>query len=393
MKASLQLKNHIYQVVISYKDVDGKNKTKWVSTGFKEGTGKRKLEEKRKAVLAEFEEMYNRKIYAPQTDKNGFTPVKRYKFTDFMDMWLDTVKPTLAHTTYVGYAKNIRKIKVYFEEKALMLDALKPFHIQDFYNKLYSDGLSGNSVLHVHNNLRKALEYAVRIELIQSNPADKVDRPKCGKYTASFYNRDELNHLFEVFKGDRMELCVHIAAYYGLRRSEVIGLKWDAVDFENKTITIKHKVINDYSGGKEKIIAEDKLKNASSCRTLPLIPHIEKLLLDEKAKQEYYSNLLKDGYDTEYSDYICRDNFGRLITPNFVTDHFRYVINKNGMKKLRFHDLRHSCASLLLANGVSMKQIQEWLGHSTYNVTTNFYSHLEYNSKIASADTISSVLG
>ncbi len=72
MKASLQLKNHIYQVVISYKDVDGKNKTKWVSTGCKEGTGKRKLEEKRKAVLAEFEEMYNRKIYAPQTDKNGF---------------------------------------------------------------------------------------------------------------------------------------------------------------------------------------------------------------------------------------------------------------------------------------------------------------------------------
>lgn len=126
---------------------------------------------------------------------------------------------------------------------------------------------------------------------------------------------------------------------------------------------------------------------------LPLIPHIEKLLLDEKAKQEYYSNLLKDGYDTEYSDYICRDNFGKLITPNFVTDHFRYVINKNGMKKLRFHDLRHSCASLLLANGVSMKQIQEWLGHSTYNVTANFYSHLEYNSKIASADTISSVLG
>lgn len=100
---------------------------------------------------------------------------------------------------------------------------------------MYSDGLSGNSVKHVHTNLRKALQYAMKTELIESNPADKTERPKCEKFTANFYNRDELAKLFEIFKGDRMELCVHIAAYYGLRRSEVIGLRWDAVNFEDKT--------------------------------------------------------------------------------------------------------------------------------------------------------------
>jgi len=121
----------------------------------------------------------------------------------------------------------------------------------------------------------------------------------------------------------------------------------------------KFSAIDDYIDGKEVIIAEDKLKNASSRRTLPLIPHIEKLLLEEKQKQEYYMDLLKDGYNMEYKDYICRDNFGNLITPAFVSDHFRFMIRKHGMRKIRFHDLRHSCASLLLANGIQMKQIQD----------------------------------
>lgn len=391
MKASLQIKNGVYQVVISYKAENGKHKTKWLSTGLKEGTGKRRLEEKRKELLANFEEAYNRKLYSTPP-RNDFTPVARYRFTDFMDMWLETIKPSIAHTTYIGYAKNIRKIKGNFDN-SIMLDELKPIHIQNFYNKMYANGLSGNSVKHLHTNIRKALQYAVKTDLIESNPADKTERPKCEKFTANFYNKDELARLFEVFKGDRMELCVHIAAYYGLRRSEIVGLKWDAVDFENKTITVKHKVINDYGSGKEKIIGEDNLKTASSRRTLPLIPHIEKILLEEREKQEHYMKLLRDGYNSNYLEYVCKDNLGNLITPNFVTDHFRHMIAKHNLKKLRFHDLRHSCASLLLANGISMKQIQEWLGHSTYNVTANFYSHLDYTSKLASADAISNVLG
>lgn len=223
MKASLQIKNSTYQVVISYKDENGKHKTKWVSTGLKEGTGTRRLEEKRRKILSAFEEEYNRKLYA--VPQNKFAPVSKHRFTEFMDMWLETIKPTIAHTTYIGYAKNIRKVKAYFDDN-IMLNELKPIHIQGFYNKMYSDGLSGNSVKHVHTNLRKALQYAVKTELIESNPADKTERPKCEKFTANFYNRDELAKLFEIFKGDRMELCVHIAAYYGLRRSEVIGLKW-----------------------------------------------------------------------------------------------------------------------------------------------------------------------
>lgn len=108
---------------------------------------------------------------------------------------------------------------------------------------------------------------------------------------------------------------------------------------------------------------------------------------------QYYSKLLGKDFDREYDGFVCRDNFGKLITPNFVTSHFKYIIQKNKLKHIRFHDLRHSCASLLLANGISMKAIQEWLGHSTFNVTANFYSHLDFHSKVESAETIAKVLG
>ncbi|WP_296586577.1 site-specific integrase [Ruminococcus sp.] len=202
-----------------------------------------------------------------------------------------------------------------------------------------------------------------------------------------------MEQLFEVFKGDRLELVVHIAAYYGLRKSEIIGLKWDSVKFEEKKLTVRRKVSSTYGDGKETLFVENQLKTESSVRTFPLIPHIEKMLRERKTLEEYYSKLLGKDFDREYDGFVCRDNFGKLISPNFVTDHFRYIVKKHNLRRLRFHDLRHSCASLLLANNIPMKAIQEWLGHSTFTVTANFYSHLDYNSKLSSADTISRVLG
>lgn len=230
------------------------------------------------------------------------------------------------------------------------------------------------------------------MDMLDINVADKVELPKIQKFEANFYNKDELEQLFEVFKGDRLELVVHIAAYYGLRKSEIIGLKWDSVNFEEKKLTVRRKVSSTYGSGKEMIFVENQLKTESSVRTFPLIPHIEQMLIERKTLEEYYSKLLGKDFDREYDGFVCRDNFGKLITPNFVTSHFKYIIQKNKLKHIRFHDLRHSCASLLLANGISMKAIQEWLGHSTFNVTANFYSHLDFHSKVESAETIAKVL-
>ena len=137
----------------------------------------------------------------------------------------------------------------------------------------------------------------------------------------------------------------------------------------------------------------DVMKNKTSCRTLPLIPAVEKELLKQKEKQQLYRKLCKKSYSTEYLDFVCTDQEGKLIRPNFVTEHFDWLLTKYGLKHIRFHDLRHSCASLMVMNGVSMKQVQEWLGHSTFSTTADIYAHLDYKSKQGSAGVIANLLG
>lgn len=143
---------------------------------------------------------------------------------------------------------------------------------------------------------------------------------------------------------------------------------------------------------KEVIVQKDTTKNKSSLRTLPLIPDIENLLLQTKKKQTENRRKCKNAYSKEYTDYICVDDLGVLLKPDFLSRHLQIILKKNNLKKIRYHDLRHSCASLLLANGVSLKEIQDWLGHSDYSTTANIYSHLEYGAKLKSAGKISETL-
>ena len=141
--------------------------------------------------------------------------------------------------------------------------------------------------------------------------------------------------------------------------------------------------------GKFVAVGEDVLKTKSSFRTLPLIPEVEQLLLKEKEKQEMYRRLFKKSYCRDYLDYICVDQTGNILRPNYVTEHFGWVIEKYGLKKIRFHDLRHTCASLLLNKGISIKQIQIWLGHSTYATTADIYAHLDTTAHEESAAVMS----
>lgn len=128
--------------------------------------------------------------------------------------------------------------------------------------------------------------------------------------------------------------------------------------------------MSDYDeNGDPKLFVETRLKTNSTRRTLPLIPHIEDMLLEKRKMDKHYKKLGGRDYSTEFDGFVCVDPFGKLISPNTVTHDFHEVIKKHDMKMLRFHDLRHSCASLLLANDIPMKAIQEWLGYATFNIT------------------------
>ena len=283
-------------------------------------------------------------------------------------------------------------ISPYFREKGITLKELTAKDIQDFYLKQL-ERVSASSVIHYHSNIHKALKYAVKLDLIPGNPADKVERPKKEKFSASFYDADEINKLFEVSKGTKLEIPILLGAFYGLRRSEAIGLKWEAVDFEHDTITIKHTVTSVNLDGKHILVPQDTTKTKSSRRTLPLVPFVKERLLSLQKEQKENRRLCGRCYNREFEDYICVNEIGDLIKPEYISSTFATFLEENGMRRIRFHDLRHSCASLMLSSGVPMKQIQEWLGHSDFSTTANIYAHLEYSSKISSADAMLSGLG
>ena len=291
------------------------------------------------------------------------------------------------YSSYVNAVKSI--IAPYFRKKKILLRDLQAHDIQMFYQEQLQR-VKASSVIHYHANIHKALKYAVKNDMIPSNPADKVERPKQDKFYGNFYDRDELNKLFEAVAGTKLELPVLLGAFYGLRRSEIVGLKWSAIDFEQNTITISHTVTSCNLDGKCVIVAKDTTKTKSSRRTLPLVPYFHEKLLAVKAQQERNQKLCGRSYNREFLEYICVDDIGDRFKPNYITSQFPKLLERNSFRKIRFHDLRHSCASLLLASGVPMKHIQEWLGHSDFSTTANIYAHLDYSSKLTSASAMES---
>lgn len=140
--------------------------------------------------------------------------------------------------------------------------------------------------------------------------------------------------------------------------------------------------------GKATVFQRDTTKTKSSCRTLPLVAPFERLLRKVKQQQEINRQVCGSCYCNDYLEYVNVNAIGELMKPNFIIQHFEILLAKNKLKKIRFHDLRHSCASLLYANGVSLKEIQEWLGHSDISTTSNIYTHLDFSSKVSSANAI-----
>ena len=390
----LREKRGIYHMILSYTNENGERVTPTKSTGLPVKGNKKRAE----AMLNDWRK--SEEIALKKRKANGslkkLDPNQEILFTKFMLDWLEMMKNSVEVTTYASYAQAIKsKINPYFDARfpTLTLSQITPKHIQDYYTwEMTENDVSANTVIHRHANIRKALQYAFKTGLIDINPADRIERPKKVKYVGSTYNDQELEQLFAITKGDLIELPVMLAAFYGLRRSEVLGLKWDAIDFEKKTITIKHTVTQTTLDGKSVIIEKDRTKTKSSYRTLPLVKPFEDALLRKKAEQAENRRLCGKCYDKSHLDYINVNEMGKLISPGFLTQHFPLVLERNGMKKIRFHDLRHSCASLLYSNGVALKDIQEWLGHSDISTTSNIYTHLDYSSKVASANAILSLL-
>jgi integrase len=368
----LQEKNGYFYIVLNYTNHEGKRKSKWITTGLTVKGNKKRAQD----LLQEA-----RKTFVPDIP----TPTEDMLFHDFLIQWLEIAKSTIQLSTYASYAGMCKApIIPYFKEKSIKLNDLKPKDIQDFYT-LQLKRVKASTVIHYHSVIHKALKYAVKIDLIPVNPASKIERPRMERFVGSFYDSNEINRLFEMVRGSNLELPVLLGAFYGLRRSEIVGLKWSAIDFDNNSLVIRHTVTSFSIDGKYLIHASDSTKNKSSMRTLPLVPAFKEKLVIAMEQQKINRKLCGRSYSNDYLDYICVNELGVRLRPEYLTMAFPRLLEKNGLRRIRFHDLRHSCASLLLANNVPMKQIQDWLGHSDFSTTANIYAHLDYNSKLSSA--------
>ena len=384
MTGCVALRKDIYYVRLTYYDREHKRKDKWVSTGLS-GRG---AKQKATAMIEPLIEKYK---YLEKSDHPT-------KMADYLLMWKNLRKSEVAGTTYDGYHTYIdRHLIPYFRDLNLNVQDITAGHIFDYVNYLSSDGgrkdnkIGGQSITSIRkiiSILRQVFEYAVLYGDISINPAAQVPLPKKKNNKDErqvFLTAEDAQKMLDAFRDEEIGPIVFVTLYYGLRKSEALGLRWQAVDFKNNTITINHTVV---SNGH--IVRKDSTKTYNSKRTFQLLPDVKDLLLKLKAQQEYYKSRLGSGYHD--NDYIFKSPNGMPYRPDSLTRSFQRALIRHGLPQMRYHDLRHSTASILVDKGWDINDIKEWLGHADISTTANIYAHISHRKKVSLAQDLNKTL-
>lgn len=363
MTGSLQVKNGRFHMVLSYIDKDGKRKQIWKSTGLTVKGNRKRAQAMLDAYLHEH--------------GGCDLDVANLKLADYLEQWLKDAEPRLSPTTIRGYWEKMRNhVLPYFHSKEIKLTDLRVHHLESFYAYLQQDekDLSVTTVRHCHRLLSKALNDAVRYEYISNNPAERAELPKQTKYDAKFLNYSQIQELISLFEGDMLLPIIQFICFYGVRRGEALGLCWDMVDFEKDQFRITRTMVQTKGNP-----LKESPKTDSSIRSLPLATPMRALLLSLKERRAKFTPLFPKTYASNNLVFVWDD--GSPITPNYLTSHFHKRVAKSGLPEIRLHDLRHSVASNLLSSGLSVVDVQHWLGHSQPSTTLNFYAHVDSTSK------------
>lgn len=314
-------------------------------------------------------------------------------FVDYLLYWIERHRSEVSETTYYSYKTSIENTIIpYFKPLKLTIESIKKKDIYDFYHYCQFEKekvVKRASIKHYHSYLKMALDYAVDNEMIENNIMDHVKSPGKENFRGEAYTLEEIKLLMEKIKGDPIELPIYLAILYGMRRSEILGLKWSAIDFNNKTILVKHTVVSSYQDGKTVVVQKDTTKTKSSYRPYPLIEPVESMLKELKKKQTENALLAGDEYYYGDADYILVNEMGRLFKPDYISKHYKMMLKQANLRKIRFHDLRHTCATLLLMKGNDIRDVQEWLGHSNISTTVDIYGHYSYKQKIKTGELMS----
>lgn len=311
-----------------------------------------------------------------EVDKSVHIDREKLSFNEFVTRWRENYAiPKLAPTTYEVYDGILKHITPYFESK--YLKDITTFHIVQYFTN--EKKLGNGSLEKKYNILMSVFKHAVKWSVIDVNPMTGVEKPRIAKKKIEFYNRDEIITLFEHIKSlsPRHQLMVKLTVIGGLRRGEVLGIAYDAVDFKKNQIHIKRSL--QFSKREGIRLKGTKTENERTV-TFPeeLMKELHAYYIRQLSARVEMGKLwrgFKDIHNEEVFLFVADEN-GEPYLPNAVTRFWGRFMKRSELKRIRFQDLRHSSASLILSEGVNMKVLQKRLGHKDIKTTLNVYSHI-----------------
>lgn len=328
MTGSLQVKSEKYYAVLNFKDSSGQRVQKWIPLNLSTKDNKRKAEAMLNALVVQYQ---------------GFEDIEPMNllFSQHVAKWLEANRPNIAQTTYDQYLNILNThIRPYFDLRGITVSKLTAGDLEDYYAFKVASGLSPNSVIKHHAMMRTALQWGVKHRYIKENVADFADKPAHVRYQgAEPYTIQEIATLLSCTQNEPIAVPIFLAAFYGLRRSEILGLRWSSIDFTQGTLSITTTVVREkHKGGIVAVVREHTTKTDTSMRTLPLCPYTQNYLTMIWNAQQQQRTLCGNCYDTRYLDFVCVDQLGTLIQPDYVTSKFAQILNKYGLRPIRFHD-------------------------------------------------------
>jgi integrase len=303
-----------------------------------------------------------------QLDTGTFIRPSKTTFAEYLERWLqDYARPNISPRGYERYAGIIKK---YFipEMGDLALTQLKPEHIQKHVRTIREQGLKPETIKFHHAVVHKALQTAVKWGLLYRNAADGVDVPKDGHTEMQTWDDFEVRQFLDTAKDSIYYALFHTALFTGMRRSELLGLKWE--DVEIQTISVRRSLHHLKDGS----YIFTPPKSAKSTRTIALAPSSVLVLAEHKERQQAIRTML--GETLGKDDLVFSTPQGAPLRPNTITRAWGILAAKAGVKPIRLHDARHTHASLMLKQGIHPKIVQERLGHATISMTLDIYSHV-----------------
>ncbi|UOY92868.1 site-specific integrase [Ectobacillus sp. JY-23] len=366
------MKGHLYK--------RGKTWTYVVDIGYDEVTGKRKQKNKGGFKRQKDAQAALNKVLT-EIEEGSYLEPSKEKLSAFIDLWLEGKKMNLKESSYELYR---RYAQTYITPKigAVTLEKLKPSHIQKLYNEM-AQTHSPATVNKVHKILKGVLDQAVNFKYLRDNPALRVEKPKEEKRSVTVWDEKQVQHFLDIVKKSRYYIVFLLAVTTGMRRSEILGLRWQDIDFDQGTISIRQTL-----SAQNKLLAT--AKTASSQRSIDLDANT--LIALKEHRVRVLKEKMRQGSAYYDLDLVCCTTTGKILHNESLWSLWSAYVKESKLPRIRFHDLRHTHATLMLRAGVHPKVVAERLGHTNVSITLNTYSHVVKGMQKEAAQKVSDLL-